>query len=654
MIRSVRSTSRRNRARSGLLLAVTVAGVSPLAAEAPAELDTVTVNAPRVANQEPAGALATPVSLLRYEPLADVQSRQSAEGQADVALRGGIFENTAFTLGGITVFDPQTGHYTAELPVPPSMLQSPRVLTGFEHAASSFNALAGSVAYEWAPIRTRGRASVAGGAYGFNRQQVYQGYVSKPKSGWTLGADVDVARSAASGPDLEDLDFVLGPTPAGATRTAGNVAEHEFNRVAARVRLEGPSSSSQVFYGYQNKDFNWPNLYTPFRWPESENLQSHLIATQHRQQFGENANLQWDAYYRRNRDDYEADTRLPGRFNPYQHETEVTATSLSGSVRAAGIDWKGRVLALADSIDSTSLEPTSPGSLGDFASRSLWQAAFTPEKRFELEGGSSLTASAGAVFDDSNRDEDGWSPLARLAWGRDTFELYGSYAGATQVAGYTALNSSPASGLFRGNPDLGRADSGTWEAGASWGSGGWQARGAVFLRRDRGLTDWVIVDNPALTPAQLRTVGRFAQAIDVDTLGAEAVVRRSWKSADLIAGYTWLEKDYDYPNATTGVFGSYYGLNFPKHRATLAAIVRPLAELELRLDNEFRIQEANPLRTTSGHAFVSSIGVRYAPHWCAGLEFEATVDNVWDENFQEIPSMPATPRTWSAGLAYAW
>src|SRR3954463_3248084 len=89
-------------------------------AQSAVNLPEVTVYSPRVANQSPVGTFAMPVSALRFEPRVDIQSRNLAEGQADITLRGGIFESTSFQLGALTVADPQTGHYFAELPVAPA------------------------------------------------------------------------------------------------------------------------------------------------------------------------------------------------------------------------------------------------------------------------------------------------------------------------------------------------------------------------------------------------------------------------------------------------------------------------------------------------------------------------------------------------------
>jgi hypothetical protein len=42
--------------------------------------------------------------------------------------------STAFAVGATTVIDPQTGHYTAGLPIDPGFLSAPGLLTGIDNA----------------------------------------------------------------------------------------------------------------------------------------------------------------------------------------------------------------------------------------------------------------------------------------------------------------------------------------------------------------------------------------------------------------------------------------------------------------------------------------------------------------------------------------
>ena len=103
------------------------------------ELPTLTVLGQETANQRPVTTYETPISNLDFDPRVDMQSRNMAEAQGDLSIRGGTFENTGIQVGSATLMDPQTGHYTTELPIAPEMLGEPKVLTGAD------NALRGSI-----------------------------------------------------------------------------------------------------------------------------------------------------------------------------------------------------------------------------------------------------------------------------------------------------------------------------------------------------------------------------------------------------------------------------------------------------------------------------------------------------------------------------
>jgi len=87
----------------------------------------------------------------------------------------------------------------------------------------------------------------------------------------------------------------------------------------------------------------------------------------------------------------------------------------------------------------------------------------------------------------------------------------------------------------------------------------------------------------------------------------EVFVTRQWYLLELVAAYTYLDKDSDYGSAD--VDASFYALNFARHRATLALRYQLTNQLELRLDNEYRVQQDNPLRTSKDTAFLASLAL---------------------------------------------
>jgi hypothetical protein len=590
-----------------------------LAAQEVLVLPKVSVYSEQVANQTPVSTFAMPVSGLEFEPRVDVQARNLAEGQADVAIRGGVFENTGFKFGAFSVYDPQTGHYLAELPIAPAMLTSPRILTGADNAVAGVNAEVGTVAYGWQPITTRGEFSAAFGDYHTNHQSFYQGMVRPTATtGQTLAADLELSRSESD-----------GTVPFG---------DHRFQRAAGRVQLRDEHTQTDLFAGWQKKFFGWPNLYTPFGVDETESLKTELFALNHRAWTSVDSYWQVGAYYRRNDDDYEYSRQSPGLFNPYQHTTQVQAVALDGHQESGSWAVAYSAQYMRDNLESTAL------TFGRFKSRDYLKLAVVPEYSTATANGP-VTLRAGATYDDTNRDASAVSPVFEVSLKPSpAVRVYAHFAESTQVPTYTALNSNPAAGLFRGNPNLGRETSRNLETGLDFTRDHWTVQAAIFERWDDRLVDWTFRNG---------VTARTANPVDLRTTGLELVAATRTPRYDLILGYTFLDKSADYGAAT--IDASFYALNFARHRLTAAVVVRPADGFEVRVDNEYRIQEKNSLRTLGGNeAFLTTFGLYFLPREVKGLELSVRMDNVWDSGFQEVPAVPASRRQYSVGAAWHW
>lgn len=611
----------RNLSVAGVLLcALGGATVSP--SQSPVqggELPPVAVTSPRVANQSPAGTFSMAVSGLRFEPRVDVQARNLAEAQADVSIRGGHFENTGIRLGAVSLVDPQTGHYLTELPISPEMLNLTGVHTGARNAIEGFNAGAGTVAFGWRPIERRGRIALGVGEHGFNAQTFYQGAVAESSATRaSVGADLAWARSQSDG-----------------SRPFG---DHDFEQISGRIQRRNETSQTDLAGGYQSKFFGWPNLYTPFGFNETENLQTTLVTFNHRARYGADSWLEAGAYYRRNKDDYEFNRAVPGASNPFQHTTRISGASVGGRHQSgeAAVDYSAAWM--SDRLRSTAL------TFGRYRSRSQLKLAAVPELAMR-SGGTEVVVRAGAVVDESNREGSKVSPVIGVAR-RSTdgkWRYYAEYSGAAQTTSYTALNSNPNAGLFRGNPDLGWETSRNLEVGAEFTAGEWRIEGSVFHRQDDDLVDWTFRRN---------VTARSANPVDIGTLGIEVIAIRRVGSLDAVFGYAWLEKDADYRQVA--IDGSFYALNFARHRVTAAVTWRPGGGWSVCADNEFRSQEPNPLRTSGTSALLSELSIGYIPPRYPQLEFTIQVGNLWDSDFEEVPSVPAGRRQGSFTAAWRW
>jgi len=588
------------------------------------DITEITVEASRVANDKPAGTYATPATLLRFDPLTELQSRGIAEGQADVTVRGGLFENTGFRLGAATVFDPQTGHYVAELPIDPAWLTAPVIKHGIDNSLAGFNANIATVAYDFAPLEPGGQVLAGFGSDSLDYQSLRLGTSIASRGGVEHLAALSAARSSGDG-------------------TVAN-GDHEFSRINLALQRRAAGAQTDVVLAYQDKFYGWPGAYTGFATlAETDDTQTALAFFNHRQETGRG----WwrvSAYYRSLEDDYDFDrtTQESGAAGSFEHETRVYAAAADGLLERGRVSWRFAVQATGDElVRSTDLTE------GNFDDRSYLTVSVVPEIELMSDARRSLILRAGANVDLSNRDANALLPQLGLRYTRTRNGAEEAvsieYAGSSQVPGYTALNSRPA-GLFGGNPLLGRERAEQLALTVSRETTATRGSIAVFYREDSNLTDW--------TFAQGAPFARQANAVDLDVTGIELMGGLTRGALNLYAGYTWLDKSSDYGSAT--VDASYYALNYARHRATVSLIYTPIDTLELRLDNEYRVQEDNPLRQGDDNTYWGSVALRWLPAQVDGLLVQLTVDNLSDSDYQQFPGTPAVGRQTTLSAGYSW
>ncbi|TMP03507.1 TonB-dependent receptor [Pseudoalteromonas sp. S3178] len=587
-------------------------------------IEQITVEASPTANKLPVGTFDSPISNLEYDPRVDLQSRNMAEAQADVTIRGGIFENTGFRVGSATLLDPQSGHYFAEIPIAPQMLSGPDVLTGADNALYGMNSSVGTVSFGWKPIITGGSVSLGTGTNDFNLQSIHAAKNTQLDSlaNYTLGFEGEYSHSQSDG-------------------TIDN-GDHDFSRASARVQLASEHSQTDLFYGSQDKFFGWPNLYTPFGVNETEDLETRLWMLNHKQNYAENSHFEVSAYYRTHDDHYIYSRENPSAFEAF-HKSEVKSLALSGShaqSNALAINYSAQFI--DDSIESTTLE-------NNFTSRNYYKVSVLPEYKMALEGNKQLTFRLGAAFDDTNRDDSELSLIGDVTLNTQNSKgldrtFYLSYAQASQVAGYTAIGGSDSGGLFRSNYNLERETTSNLELGLLLEKQSWQLNSAIFYRKDNNLTDWTFNFDS--------TSARFANPVDINTAGVEFLATKHFDTAKLIASYTYLHKSENYGAAD--IDASFYALNFPDHRLTLGAVYNPTDILEFRIDNEWRTQHKNALRNGHDNALFTQLTLKITPPQLSNLFITLAADNLWDESFEEIPGTPGRGEQYTLSATYSW
>jgi len=579
-------------------------------------VEEVRVLATSTANDRPAATYQGVLSALRFDPLIELQSRGLPEAQADITVRGGVFENTALQVDAATLFDPQTGHYAANVPIDPGFLTIPELALDIDHAVASTNATVATIQYRLAPVVSGGVARLGAGSHGLNYQQLRASTEQSMNRG-VAGLGIAVARSEGNG-------------------TVAN-GDHQFERINMRAQWRSDSTQTDAVIAYQDKFYGWPGAYTGFATlPEIDDTQTTLWLLSHRQQLN-SGDVTVTAFQRTLVDDYDFDRRTtesgaPGAFD---HKTRIRGFAVTGTQRAAawGLRWSMQYSddALLRSTDLTG---------GDFTTREYFSARVVPEYSWSLPD-ATVSLQLGASIDRTNRDGDVLQPIAGLTWSAAQSDntLAITYVGSSQVPGYTALN-SPAQGLFGGNPDLGRERARqltlSWRYGTE--SGEWRMAG--FVRHDDDLVDWTYLTAVPFS--------RQANPVDLDVTGVEMSWQQALDKGRWSVGLTWLDKSADYGAAS--VDASFYALNFAEWRATSSWVYAPVTGLTARLDAEWRQQADNPLRQSSDSALIAAASLTWS--LSEALSCAVIIDNLTDADFEFFPGTPAVGRQGSVSLSY--
>jgi hypothetical protein len=589
------------------------------------ELSMITVVGRRVANEFPASTYDSAATLLRYDPQLDLQSRGLAESQADISVRGGLFENTGFKIGAVTIFDPQTGHYFADLPIDPGAMSPPEILTGIDNSVHGFNSAIATVNYRLTDLIDHREIALGVGSDDLLLGRLRIGQVLRD-----------------SGDSVTGLEFSYSGSQGDGSLPNG---DHDFERFFARAQHRNADGQTDLVIAYQDKFYGWPGAYTGFSsLAETDHTKTKLLIINHLRNYSSDAWWELGAVYRQLTDDYDFDrttieSGVPGSFD---HETKAYAVGIQGALHIGEWQWRygGQVTAdeLVRSTDLTN---------GRFNSRSYTTISIVPTRYWTTGNGNAVRLRIGATADLSNRDSNALLPLIGLSFeqfvagGTNIYQI--EYSAASQVPGYTVLNSRE-SGLFGGNPDLGRERANSLEFTVKREARASQGSATVFVRRDKRLVDWTF-----LTGAPF---ARQANPVDLDVVGIELLWAHRWSNVFWTAGYVYLDKDADY--GTAAVDASFYALNYAKHRLATGLIYRANDRLEFRLDGEMRKQEKNSLRSGNDEAFIASASIGWQFGVAQGFRLDLVIDNITNSNFEEFPGTPAARRQVSLQSRFSW
>ena len=579
-------------------------------------LPPVTVMAPAIRDagwQLPADAVASVADAL---PTVVISSQGGSGAQTDLSIRGSAFSGAGLAVAGLALRNPQTEHFHSELPLPASLLSSPRVDTGMDQAIEAGGGhLVGSVGFDLAPVT--GRLAIEAGVG--ERSRAWQSVVAQTpvwgEPGCTVyGVGAFGGRETADGVDRPDNDL---------DRTYGG----------GQVQATGRDWQLDLVAGHQEKEFGARGYYgvTP-DWYADESIEDTLVLGRWRLvgRSGE-SRLRLSAAWREVEDRYRLFWTMPGVYQNV-HTSRVSTAAADGLFPVSGGEafaawW--RIAYDRDEIDSSAL-----------GNHDRSRAAFSLIPRVTA---GDVRMEAGLRAEAHTDDSPAWLPQARVTWTvapRQT--LYASYTASVRQPSYTELNYDSPGSL--GNQGLKRQENHAFEAGYNGApSDTLTLTAAAFAYRSRNTVDWVRETEEATrwTATNLGTV---------DTLGTELDVRwTATRTLDVRGGYLWIDKDADLP-----LYASRYVLDYPERLLRAAAVWRATGHTAVAFEQGARLQTHSPVREGGRTAYPARLSVRHVPQRWRNAELAVALDNAWNDDFQALAGQPSPGRRASASLRLAW
>ena len=487
-------------AAEALILPEVVVSASRLGSDiASTTHDMLIIDAEEIARLAPASI----TELLGSLPGIDLATRGPWGVQADLTIDGSTFSQVLILVDGVRVNDPQTGHHNLNLALDPADLERVEVLYGAGSAVHGPDAFGGVI--NLVPKSSvQPRADVAA-RWGASLDDAASGVASDASLRW--GWQRDWGSAWISGGKRRSDGYRDG-------------TDFDENRAFAHALIPAAGGEVSLAAGVQDKVFGAYDFYAPSH--QKDGTELYFAREWTTAQSGSityrNGGITVRGYGRRHRDRFVLKESNPA-FYDNRHRSLLAGTEafvrlpIAGGDLAIGGEW------VHEGIHSNNLGNRSRlrGSLFGEYGRALGA-------RWRLLSGMRI----------DHHEDYGWeaSPSLSASRGLGDGRVF-SAARSYRAPSFTETWYSDPNNV--GNEDLGAERAWQFETGSSMAIVGTRLEGALFMRRESDLIDYVRpVGQP---PWQADNLGAM------ETVGLRLRARRQWRHVRAAAGFTWVDKE---------------------------------------------------------------------------------------------------------------
>ncbi len=245
--------------------------------------------------------------LLRTLPSIDLRQRGPLGTQADLSVRGGNFDQTQILLNGVNFSDPQTGHYSLDIPIDLSSITRMEILQGLSAPGAIGGALNVSTANQ--PINTA-NLLFSGGQHGYLNAL---GNATLGNKNWYSFFSASYRQSAGY---KKNTDF-------------RNTNLYSFTKYRSNI------GDWEAQFGFQDKPYGANGFYS-FTYPDQFDYTRTLLGSLRWQKEIKNLKLSALAYHRTHFDRFELfRNEAPDWYKGHNyHQTKINGGEISMLLRS--------------------------------------------------------------------------------------------------------------------------------------------------------------------------------------------------------------------------------------------------------------------------------------------------------------------------------
>ncbi len=411
--------------------------------------------------------------LLNYFPGADVLQRGPHGVQADISLRGGSFDQTAILLNGINLTNPQTGHYSFDIPLNLSDIERIEIVQGPSSLTFGASAFSGGI-----NIITKKEnqsnlyAKLEGGMHGL--------YGAEARGAYKSGAAVH-------------------RFSAGYKHSGGYIANSDYDILNLLWQSGFGLENANIDFtaGYNDKNYGANTFYSP-KYPNQYDDTESMFLSVKGETFGKLKfipQLYWNRHFDVFQLIREGTPDVPAWYTDHNyHRSDVFGINLNMQYASGlGITSFGGEFR-NESVLSSVLGKALPEAIGKYTKAdSRTNIGYFAEHNFIFRN---LTLSLGGLLNHNtavtNRFE--FYPAINTSYRfGDNFSLYASWSKATRMPTFTDLYYRDPNHV--GNSALLPEQTQSAEGGLKFRNNSFQANATLFHTRGSNLIDWLYDEN---------------------------------------------------------------------------------------------------------------------------------------------------------------